>query len=328
MLKRSDLFEAMEGISKIAHRTPLKQSATLNNWTSGKVFMKLENLQKTGSFKLRGAYHKVSTMTDLEGKKGVIAASAGNHAQGLALSCSLRGIKAKIFMPENAPSAKIEAVKTYGADVVLAGSDYQAAYEAAKMEEEAGHSVFVHAFDDLSVIAGQSTVAIEMLQQNPELDIIIVPVGGGGLLAGIAAAIKQIRPDIQVVGVQSENACSVFQQFKGKNRPFTRQQASIADGIAVVKPGEITLPFIQQYADDIMTVSEGQIAFAMMFMLEREKMVVEGAGAASLAAALFHGHLTKGKKAGLIISGGNVDSHKWPQYKNMAEKMNFVKKIS
>jgi threonine dehydratase len=318
----------MEGISKVVHRTPLKQSSTLNDWVSGKVYMKLENLQKTGSFKLRGAYQKVSTLTELEEKKGVIAASAGNHAQGLALSCSLKGIKSRIFMPENAPTSKIEAVKSYGAEVVLSGGNYQAAYEAAKKEQENGNAVFVHAFDDLNVIAGQSTIALEMLQQNPELKTIIAPVGGGGLLAGIASAVKLIRPDIKVIGVQSENACAAYQQFEGRSKSTSFYRSSIADGIAVVNPGDVTMPIINHFVDDMVTVTEEQIAFAMMFMLEREKMVVEGAGAASLAAALFHNRLTSDKAVGLIISGGNVDPHNWPKCKMMADKMNFIKKIS
>jgi threonine dehydratase len=312
----------LEEVSKIAHRTPLKQSATLNDWTGGKVFMKLENLQKTGSFKLRGAYYKVSTLNEFEAGRGVIAASAGNHAQGLALSCSKRGIKSKIFMPENAPLSKIEAVKSYGADIVLQGENYQAAYEAAKKEEQLNGSVFVHAFDDYDVIAGQSTVALEMLQQNPELKTIVVPVGGGGLLAGIASAVKTIRPDVRVVGVQSVNANAIFQSFTGSN-VTALSRSSIADGIAVKKPGELTFPMIAKYADEMVTVSEEQIAFAMMFMLEREKVVVEGAGAASLAAVLFHSHLALNQKVGVIISGGNVDPHKWSLYKGMADKLNM-----
>jgi threonine dehydratase len=322
------LFEAMERVSKIAHRTPFKQSATLNNWTGGKVFMKLENLQKTGSFKLRGAYYKVSTLNMLEARKDVIAASAGNHAQGLALSCSLSGIKSKIFMPKSAPLTKIDAVKSYGAEVVLEGENYQVAYEAARREEQKNGGVFVHAFDDPDVIAGQSTVALEMLQQNPELKTIVVPVGGGGLLAGISLAVKMIRPDIHVVGVQSVNASAVVQGFTGKPKTVLTRCSSIADGIAVVKPGELTVPIIEKNVDEMVTVTEEQIAFAMMFMLEREKMVVEGAGAASLAAVLFHRHLAADKSVGLIISGGNVDPQKWSLYKEMADKLNVMKQIS
>lgn len=316
----------MEEVSKIAHRTPLKQSATLNKWTGGKVYMKLENLQKTGSFKLRGAYYKVSTLNDFEAARGVIAASAGNHAQGLALSCSKRGIKSKIFMPENAPLSKIDAVKSYGADIVLQGENYQAAFEAAKREEQMNGSKFVHAFDDHDVIAGQSTVALEMLQQKPELKKIIVPVGGGGLLAGISLAVKRLRPDVKVIGVQSANASAVYQAFTGANVK-TLSRASIADGIAVKKPGELTVPLITKYVDEMVTVTEEQIAFAMMFMLEREKVVVEGAGAASLAAVLFHNQLALDQKVGVIISGGNVDPHKWSQYKELADKLN-MKRIS
>jgi threonine dehydratase len=317
----------MEKVSKIAHRTPLKQSATLNKWTGGKIFMKLENLQKTGSFKLRGAYYKVSTLNELDAARGVIAASAGNHAQGLALSCTLRGIKSKIFMPENAPLSKIEAVRSYGADIALEGDSYQAAYEAAKKEESENGGIFVHPFDDYDVIAGQSTVALEMLQQNPELKTIVVPVGGGGLLAGIALAVKSIRPDVRVVGVQSMNASAVYQSCIGSSKKPLSRCTSIADGIAVVKPGEITVPVIKKHVDEMLTVSEEQIAFAMMFMLEREKVVVEGAGAASLAAVLFHSHLAADQKVGLIISGGNVDPQKWSLYKGMADKLN-MKRIS
>jgi threonine dehydratase len=318
----------MERVSKIAHRTPFKQSSTLNKWTGGKVFMKLENLQKTGSFKLRGAYYKVSNLNMIEAKKEVIAASAGNHAQGLALSCSLSGIKSKIFMPKSAPLPKIDAVKSYGAEVVLEGENYQSAYEAARKEEQRNGGVFVHAFDDPDVIAGQSTVALEMLQQNPELKSIVVPVGGGGLLAGISLAVKMIRPDIRVIGVQSANVSAVVQKFTGNPKTSLTRCSTIADGIAVVKPGELTLPIISKYVDEMVTVTEEQIAFAMMFMLEREKMVVEGAGAASLAAVLFHSHLALDKSVGLIISGGNVDPQKWSLYKEMADKLNVMKRIS
>jgi threonine dehydratase len=318
----------MEKVSKIAHRTPFKQSATLNNWTGGKVYLKLENLQKTGSFKLRGAYYKVSNLNMLEARKDVIAASAGNHAQGLALSCTQSGIKSKIFMPQTAPLSKIDAVKSYGADIVLEGENYQAAYEAARREEEKNGGVFVHAFDDPDVIAGQSTVALEMLQQNPDLKTIVVPVGGGGLLAGIALAVKMIRPDIHVVGVQSVNASAAVQGFTGNVKTAMAKCASIADGIAVVKPGELTMPIISRYVDEMVTVTEEQIAFAMMFMLEREKMVVEGAGAASLAAVLFQQHLALDKTVGLIVSGGNVDPQKWSLYKEMADKLNSIKRIS
>ncbi|MBY6035290.1 threonine ammonia-lyase [Fictibacillus nanhaiensis] len=317
----------MEEVSKIAHRTPLKQSTTLNKWTGGKVYMKLENMQKTGSFKLRGAYYKISTLNEIECARGVIAASAGNHAQGLALSCSLRGIKSKIFMPENAPLSKIEAVKSYGANIVLEGDNYQAAYEAAKREKAMNEGVFVHPFDDYDVIAGQSTVALEMLQQNPELKTIVVPVGGGGLLAGIALAVKSVRPDVRVVGVQSVNASAVFQAFTGTSKKSLSRCSSIADGIAVVKPGEITVPLISKYVDEMVTVTEEQIAYAMMFMLEREKVVVEGAGAASLAAVLFYSHLVLDQKTGIIVSGGNVDPVKWSLYKGMADKLN-LKRIS
>lgn len=204
--------------------------------------MKLENMQKTGSFKLRGAYYKVSTLNELECARGVIAASAGNHAQGLALSCSLRGIRSKIFMPENAPLSKIEAVKSYGADIVLEGDNYQAAYEAAKREEMVNGGVFVHPFDDYDVIAGQSTVALEMLQQNPELKTIVVPVGGGGLLAGIALAVKSVRPDVKVVGVQSVNASAVYQAFTCTSKKHYHAVLRLRMGSRLLNPER--LPFL------------------------------------------------------------------------------------
>ncbi|OYD58317.1 threonine ammonia-lyase [Fictibacillus aquaticus] len=293
---------------KSAKRTPLKTSSTLNTLCGREVYLKLENLQKTGSFKIRGAANKVQRLTEKEAELGVIAASAGNHAQGVAYSSFKKGISAVIYMPESAPLAKIEAVKAYGAEVVISGQTYQESYRAALQKQKESGRYFIHAFDDPDVIAGQGTVAAEMLQQQPELDTIVIPVGGGGLIAGMAACIKTLKPSVKVIGVQAAGAAASYNRFKRKF-PYTLVNAvSIADGIAVKEPGMVTFPHIEAYVDDMVTVSDEEIASAIVFMAEREKMLTEGAGAASLAAVLYKSHLfSSSAKTGAVISGGNMD---------------------
>ncbi|TCP28921.1 L-threonine ammonia-lyase [Scopulibacillus darangshiensis] len=311
----------------VIHRTPMRQSATFNQLTGANLYFKMENLQRTGSFKLRGALNKVMSLTDEEAARGIIAASAGNHAQGVALSAAKRGVKAKIYMPEKTPLAKVNATQSYGAEAVLIGESYQEAYEAAMRDQEENDRAFVHAFDDFDVMAGQGTLALEMMQQAPDLGTIVVPVGGGGLISGIAALIKSIYPGVRVVGVQSSGAAATFNRFTGKGSARLSRVNSIADGIAVKETGMITYPIIQHFVDDMVTVTDAEIALAMVMMLEREKAFVEGAGAAALAAVLCGKLALKGKKAGIIISGGNADVAKFPYYKSLAKPIENLRKI-
>lgn len=321
------VIQAMENIIQMVHRTPLKQSATLNRLTGSNVYLKLENLQKTGSFKLRGALNKVLQLTDIEARKGIVAASAGNHAQGVAYAAHLRGIKSKIFMPYHTPGAKVAATKAYGSDIVLEGETYQEACEAAKRDMVANGSTFVHAFDDYSVMAGQGTVALEMLQQCQDLEAIIVPVGGGGLLSGIAMAVKNLYPHVLLIGVQAKGAAATFNCFTGKGTAPLHHVHSIADGILVKEPGKLTFPIIQRYVDEMVTVSDEEIAFSMMMMLEREKTLVEGAGATALAALLCRNLQLNNKRVGIVISGGNVDPEKLTIYKELSKKVEENRKI-
>ncbi|MCF6139518.1 threonine ammonia-lyase [Pseudalkalibacillus berkeleyi] len=301
------------------HRTPLKQSHTLNQLTNRQVFLKLENMQRTGSFKLRGALNKICSLTDEEADRGIVCASAGNHAQGVALAASERGISAKIFMPNKTPRAKVEATRSYGADIQLIGETYQESFTAASEEMLAKGSTFVHAFDDEKVMAGQGTVALEMMQQCPDLDTIVVPVGGGGLISGVAVAAKSFHPHIKVVGVQSAGAPATYNHFTGKNKGNLNHVASIADGILVKKPGKRTYPIIEQYVDDMVTVSDEEIAYTILFMLEREKTLVEGAGATAIASLLCN-KVEIGQRIGCIVSGGNVDLSKIELYRSLSKR--------
>lgn len=319
MLKNVQIQEAMEKLKDKVHQTPLKQSTTLNYLTNADVYLKLENLQKTGSFKLRGAMNKILSLSDLEVKNGILAASAGNHAQGVALASSLRGIKSKIYMPKHTPFSKASATKGYGAQIALVGETYDESYQKAIEEMKLNGSTFVHAFDDEQVIAGQGTVGLELLQQNAQLDVIFVPIGGGGLVSGVALASKAIKPSINVVGVQAAGAPATYHRFTGQKMQSPQDIHTIADGIMVKEPGAITYPIIEKYVDDIVTVTDEEIAHAIMFMLEREKMLVEGAGAAALAAILYKKFPVDRKKIGCIISGGNVDPVKIQTYKEMAK---------
>ncbi|MCK6208447.1 threonine ammonia-lyase [Bacillus infantis] len=309
----------MEQLKDKVHQTPLKQSRTLNSLTSADVYLKLENLQKTGSFKLRGAMNKILSLSDQEVKNGILAASAGNHAQGVAMACSLRGIKSKIYMPKHTPFSKASATKGYGAEIVLVGETYDESYQKAVEEMNMNSSTFVHAFDDEKVIAGQGTIGLEMLQQNDQLNFIFVPIGGGGLISGVALAIKAIKPSVKVIGVQASGASATYQEFSGQKMKSMHAIHTIADGIMVKEPGVITYPIIEKYVDEIVTVTDEEIAHAIMFMLEREKMLVEGAGAAALAAIINKKVNINKKKVGCIISGGNVDPVKIQTYKEMSK---------
>lgn len=302
------------------HRTPLKQSKTINRLTGRQVFLKMENQQRTGSFKLRGALNKICSLTEEEASRGIVCASAGNHAQGVALAASERGISAKIFMPKKTPLAKVEATKSYGAEIKLIGETYQEAFTAASEDMLANGSTFVHAFDDEKVMAGQGTIALEMMQQCPDLEAIVVPVGGGGLISGIAVAAKSFHPQLKVIGVQSQGAPATYNQFTGKNTGYMNQAKSIADGIVVKKPGKRTYPVIEQFVDEMVTVSDEEIAYAIMFMLEREKTLVEGAGAAAVASLLCNKIDGQRNKVGCIVSGGNVDLSKIEHYRKLSHR--------
>lgn len=324
MLKSVKIDEAMEKLKDKVHQTPLKQSTTLNYLTNADVYLKLENLQKTGSFKLRGAMNKILSLTDQEVKNGILAASAGNHAQGVAMASSLRGIRSKIYMPKHTPFSKASATKGYGAEIVLVGETYDESYQKAVEDMSQNGSTFVHAFDDEKVIAGQGTIGIEMLQQNDQLDVIFVPIGGGGLISGVALAIKAIKPTVKIIGVQAVGAAATYHKFTGQKLKSTLPIHTIADGIMVKEPGVITYPIIEKYVDEIVTVTDEEIAHAIMFMLEREKMLVEGAGAAALAAILYKKVQVYGKKIGCIISGGNADPDQIQTYKEMTKTMKKI----
>jgi len=280
--------------------------------------LKLENLQKTGSFKVRGAFNKISHLSDEECAKGIIAASAGNHAQGVALACREKGIAVTIFMPQTTPQAKVMATRQYGADVRLVGANFDEAYAASKKQQLLTGATFVHPFDDLAIIEGQATVAMEMLQQCPDLDTIIVPAGGGGLLAGTAIAVKLIRPSVQVIGVQAQVNSPIASTFRETKLVSNAFLSTMAEGINVKVPGKLTTKIIQAFVDDVITVSEEEIASSILFMLEREKMLVEGAGAAAVAVALHHHLPSASNSAGIIVSGGNYDISKLDECRKIA----------
>ncbi len=271
------------------------------------LYLKNENLQVTGSFKVRGAYYKISQLTDEEKARGVIACSAGNHAQGVALAASMHGIKATICIPDGAPISKVEATKSYGADVVLVKGVYDDAYEKAlQMVEETG-ATFIHPFNDEKVIAGQGSIGLEIIDQLDNVDAVVVPVGGGGLIAGVAFTLKSLNPDIKVYGVQAEGAPSMKTSIKDDKIETLNGVHTIADGIAVKTPGDLTFDICKNYVDDIVTVSDDEISTAILELIEREKVIAEGAGAASVAAIMFDKLPTKGKNVVALVSGGNID---------------------
>ena len=305
LLSLDKVYEAKEVLSNIARKTSLVHSNFLSK--NNKIFLKSENLQLTGSFKLRGAYYKISKLSDEQKKKGVIACSAGNHAQGVALASRENNIKATIFIPATAPLSKVEATRAYGVDVALIDGVYDDAYnEAVKFQEKTG-GVFIHPFDDIDVIAGQGTIALEILEQLDEIDAIVVPIGGGGLISGIAATIKQLKPTCRVYGVQAKNADSMYESFKAHKRLELSSVNTLADGTAVKLPGELTYKICDEYVDDIILVEDDEIASAVLSLMEKEKMVSEGAGALSVAAIMFDKIPLKDKNIVAIVSGGNID---------------------
>ncbi|NPV44780.1 MAG: threonine ammonia-lyase [Firmicutes bacterium] len=302
-----DIKRAYERLKGIAKKTTIDESRTLSEMTGNRVFLKAENLQKTGAFKIRGAFNKIMSLTGNEKAKGVIAASAGNHAQGVALAATSAGILSTIVMPEGAPVTKVTATKGYGASVILWGQSYDDAYKKALEIQSQTGATFVHAFDDPDVIAGQGTIALEILEEIPETQYIIVPVGGGGLISGIAVAAKALKPDIKVIGVQAEGAASAFVSRSNNRITELASVRTIADGIAVKKIGKLTFSVIQKYVDDIVTVKDEEIAHAVLNLLERSKLVVEGAGAVGVAALMYNKIDVKNSNIVVLLSGGNID---------------------
>ena len=308
MLTLEKIYKASEVLKEVAGKTDILPASKI--FCDNHIFLKTENIQSTGSFKVRGAYFKISELTEEEKKRGVIACSAGNHAQGVALAATKHGVKSLICLPEGAPISKIQATKGYGADVCLVKGVYDDAYQKAlELKEQYGYT-FVHPFDDEDVIAGQGTVALEILEDMPKVDAIVVPIGGGGLISGIAYTIKNLKSKIKVYGVQAEGAPSMYRSVK-EGAPITLDEVNtIADGIAVKHPGTLTYELTKKYVDDIFTVSEDEIATAIVTLLERKKMVAEGAGAVSVAAAMFNKLPLKDKNVVCIVSGGNIDVNK------------------
>ncbi len=303
-----EALQASRVLRNVVHKTPLDYSRTFSRITGGKVYMKLENLQKTGAFKVRGAYYKIYKLPDEAKKKGVVAASAGNHAQGVAFAASAAGIPATIVMPETAPISKIQATQGYGAKVVLHGLIYDDAYrKALEIAEETG-ATFIHPFDDLYVIAGQGSIAVEILHDLQDIDVVVVQIGGGGLISGIAAVVKNVLGDqVKVIGVEPESAPKMKASIDAGRIVEVNVKPSIADGLLTRRPGELTYKLVSELVDDIVTVSDDEIAHAILMLLERSKTVAEGAGAAGLAALLSGKIDVRGKKVVTIISGGNID---------------------
>ena len=298
--------DARRIVSTLARETPLLSSRSLSDGCGGHVLLKAENLQRTGSFKLRGAMHKLSR---LDHPLGVVAGSAGNHGQSLAYAARARDIPCQVFMPREAPVAKVAAVQAFGGEVILGGDSVDECVVAALERSAETGAEFVHPFDDPDVILGQATLGLELLDHVPDLAAVVVPVGGGGLISGVAGVIKSVRPQVRVIGVQVA-ACAPFRESVATPRPVTFQApATIADGIAIKRPGEITLPLVQRWVDELVVVDEDEVAEAMVWLLERSKLVVEGGGAVGVA-ALLGGRLTPAAAGStvIVLSGGNVDA--------------------
>ena len=306
MTKPEEMQRARQTIQETIYSTPLVTSDSISAGVGRKVYLKLENLQKTGSFKIRGASYKISKLASALGAKGVVAASAGNHAQGVALAASSHGIPATIVMPLHAPLAKQLATRGYGGKVVLRGESFGEAEAYARELEKKGLTM-IHPFDDEDIIAGQGTIGLELLDALPGLDSIIVPIGGGGLISGISLAVKEKKPDVQVIGVESRAAASAFRSKQEEKIVQVDPLPSIADGIAVKSVGRITYPIIQRYVDEVVVVEEDEIAAAILMLMERKRIVAEGAGAAPLAALLRGEATIKGSNCVLVIGGGNID---------------------
>lgn len=305
MLTIDNVYRASNALKGVVRKTDLIYSQKLCPGVD--LYLKTENLQVTGSFKVRGAYYKMTRLSEEDRAKGVIACSAGNHAQGVALAAKVNGIKAVICLPDGAPISKVEATKSYGAEVCLVEGVYDDAYnKALSLRDEKGYT-FIHPFDDEDVIAGQGTIALELAEQLPEMDAVIVPIGGGGLISGIAYTIKTLYPKVKVYGVQAAGAPSMLKSIEDHMIETLPSVSTIADGIAVKKPGENTFDLCSKYVDKIVTVNDDEISAAILALMEQHKLVTEGAGAIAVAAAMFKKIDLQGKKAVCLLSGGNID---------------------
>ncbi|GAA0590679.1 threonine ammonia-lyase [Virgibacillus siamensis] len=313
------MHQAWKQLEPFVHRTPLLSSTTTNKRVGKNVHFKMENQQKTGAFKFRGATYKLMQLPKERLANGVITASAGNHAQGVAYAAAKLGAEATIFMAEATPVAKINATKSYGAEVVLVGESFQEAYEASLERQKETGAAYIHPFDDADIIAGQGTIAMEMLRQEDRLDTIIVPIGGGGLISGIATAAKHVNRSIKVIGVQAAGAAAMYSSYHRDTVKKLDTVSTIAEGIAVKQPGSHTLPIIRDVVDDIVTVSDEEIAAAIVYMLERNKTLLEGAGAASLAALFRYYDDIPSRHCGIVVSGGNLDISRLPEIQKLAE---------
>ena len=302
MSKIQNFITAREKLSKVLLKTSLIHSPIFSKESGNEVFIKPENLQKTGSFKIRGAYNKITNLSDEEKKKGVIASSAGNHAQGVAYGAKESGIKAVIVMPKSTPLIKVESTKQYGAEVVLHGDVYDDAFKKAKELEEKEGYIFVHPFDDEDVIHGQGTIALEILEELPETDIILVPIGGGGLISGIACAAKILKPEIKIIGVEPDGAASAYEAIKEDKVIELKEANTIADGTAVKKIGNTTFEYIKKYVDEIITISDYELMEAFLLLVEKHKIIAENSGILSLAA--LKKLKEKNKKVVSVVSGG------------------------
>ncbi|WP_245799290.1 threonine ammonia-lyase [Virgibacillus siamensis] len=316
------MYRAWKQLEPFVHRTPLLSSTTTNNRVGKKVHFKMENQQKTGAFKFRGATYKLMQLSKKRLENGVITASAGNHAQGVAYAAARLGAHATIFMAEGTPLAKVNATKSYGAEVVLIGESFQEAYEASLERQKETGAAYIHPFDDEAIMAGQGTIAMEMLRQEDRLDTIIVPVGGGGLISGIATAVKHVNRSIRVIGVQAAGADAMYSSFHQNSVNHLNKVDTIAEGIAVKQPGSHTLPIIRQVVDDMVTVNDEEIASAIVYMLERNKTLLEGAGAASLAALFKYHDMIPSRHCGVVVSGGNLDIGRLPDIQKLAQRQN------
>ena len=308
MLDLKDIKEAQNRLKNVVYSTPFAYAPILSEMSGYEVYLKKENLQRTGSFKLRGAFNKIATLIESGKKNGVVAASAGNHAQGVAFAARHFGIDGTIVMPESTPLTKVMGVRELGSEVILKGTNYDEAYAYAVEYAKEHNKDFVHPFADIEVMAGQGTIALEMLNEVDNLDAVVVPVGGGGLISGISTAVKTINSDIKVIGIASSGAPAMKMSYDAKKPIDTTSVRTIADGIAVRDTSPVTLEYILKYVDSMDLVCEDEIANAILFLLERQKLMVEGAGAVGVA-ALMHGHLDlpKGSKVGIVLSGGNID---------------------
>ena len=305
MLTLDKIYKASHVLRSVIRKTDLIHAPLVN--PDSEIYLKTENLQITGSFKVRGAYYMMSQLTEEEKARGVIACSAGNHAQGVALAAAKNHIKSLICLPDGAPISKVEATKSYGAEVCMVNGVYDDAYQKALELKEEKNYTFVHPFDNEDVIAGQGTIGLEILEQMPDVEAVIVPIGGGGLISGVAFAIKNLNPNIKVYGVQASGAPSMRNSIRDGKIECLDHVSTIADGIAVKEPGEHTFQYVSQYVDEIVTVTDDEISAAILALIERQKLIAEGAGAASVAAAMFNKMPIQGKKTVCLVSGGNID---------------------